>query len=313
MRVVGDIMRVPWANGGIPVESKMRLFFRALEELEDALDSRNEFYVLFAALSCLVIMRFIASTKPHPRLAILMRTLIHGFDDLWHFGLLFSIIYAGFACTAVLQFGAYVEAFKDFRTAFMTQWELMQGNLPEQGLDRYPLIFYTIFFHLIVFFLMINFLLAIIVEAFLKCKEDAQNDETEKSFLTDVALTIHAYIVGFRNRWPSRLVIAQELAGLDTFRVTDSQLAKMFPEWDHTSRAAFFKYYLSYPFCHIKQHKERLQGMSTEKFVEEVGMKLERMFDEHRDIQLFKEQEQEKAEALRKAEAAGNHGNGVSI
>jgi hypothetical protein len=282
--LLGDIMRVPWAAGDVTFPEKMREFFKGVEKIESVLDDQANLEMVFSILCAVSGIRFIVSTKAHPRLATVMTTVTNGLDDFWHFFILFSIVYCGFACHAVVQFGGYAIEFKDFKTAFMTQWVMMQGSIPEEGLSETPFtfIFYVLFFHVVVFFLMINFLLAIIVEAFLECKQGAEEDETELSFQADVVATIQAYIVGFRNGWPKRMAIVQEMDKLNTVRITDSMLADVFPKWSKQSRATFFKYYLSYDCCRLKPHWARMKGISREAQIEELEHRMRKMLAEQR-------------------------------
>jgi len=160
----------------------------------------------------------------------------------------------------------------------MSQWDMMQGGMPEEGLEEGLFICYVIFFHLIVFFLLINFLLAIVVEAFLKCKQVANDDETEKSFPADVALTIQSYIMAARNRWPRRLVLVHKMQELKTHRIIDTMLVNMFPNWSVQSRESFFKYYLGYEFCRLKPRQARMMGMSVHQAVDEIECRMKKLF-----------------------------------
>jgi len=158
----------------------------------------------------------------------------------------------------------------------------MQGSIPEEGLVDGLFISYVLLFHLVVFFLLINFFLAIIVEAFLKCKQGAEQDETELTFFADVGMTLHAYFVGLRNGWPRRLSIVRELDMLQTVRITDSMLADAFPKWSKQSRASFFRFYLSYDFCRLKPHAARMKGISREEQIEELEHRMRKLLTEQR-------------------------------
>merc|ERR1712008_442358 len=162
-----------------------------------------------------------------------------------------------------------------------SQWSMMQGEVPDEGLAERLFTLYVISFHLVVFFLLVNFFLAIIVEAFLHSKQDTVINDTELSFLQDVIWTIQATILGLRYRWPRRMLMVQKLEKFTTYRVTDSMMEEMFPTWSAQSRAHFFKYYLSHDFCHLKQHHARLKHLTRQGAVDEIERRIQRVLEEH--------------------------------
>ena len=64
-------------------------------------------------------------TEAHPRIAILVKTLRVGMDDIVHFVMLCLLVLGAFVALGVAQFGAYREDFKDLESAFRVLWEMM--------------------------------------------------------------------------------------------------------------------------------------------------------------------------------------------
>ena len=106
----------------------------------------------------MALIRLIFQTATHPRTAILINTLTEAAGDLWHFIILFCVLYFGFLVLGMSLFAEKREEFSTFPRAFETLWDMMLGSMLEGGeiaSSRWmvdPLLaFYMILYNLIVF------------------------------------------------------------------------------------------------------------------------------------------------------------------
>ena len=110
-------------------------------------------------------------TEFHPRLAILVKTLKVGWDDIVHFLFLFGIVLGGYIVLGMAQFGHFRPEFRDFDSSFRTLWEMQLGAMlangatPSQFWSANALLsFFQMTYMILLFFILFNFIIAIIVE-----------------------------------------------------------------------------------------------------------------------------------------------------
>jgi hypothetical protein len=123
----------------------------------------NVFYFIMSGAQ---LLRLIIQASAHPRLAILVNTLVEGIDDLWHFFLLLLIILVGFNLLGTAQFGGERSEFASGLKLFETLFDMLLGSLPESGLipsshwthDKLFMVFVLIYNALGSFF-MLNFII----------------------------------------------------------------------------------------------------------------------------------------------------------
>jgi hypothetical protein len=155
--------------------------------------------------------------RVHPRIAVLARTLVEGFDDTFHFLLLFGIIFGILAFVAWWTFGATIGSFNTVGVAAQRQFEMVIGEYPWDTIEGLPFltaVMYTIYlltYSILAFFILVNFFLAIVVDAFLNVKKGIINQVTENSSPFDtmdipVKLFLYSY-----NRFPPRRKILNRL------------------------------------------------------------------------------------------------------
>lgn len=123
-RVVSDVASVPFASPTLVFEAKVSRFFNAVDALNAALDVEEQLSSAAFALMILMLLRIIAATAVHPRTGVLTGTLLHGAGDLWHFTILFLIVFSFFAATAVWLFGSSRLDFSSLDVAMYTQFQV---------------------------------------------------------------------------------------------------------------------------------------------------------------------------------------------
>mmetsp|Transcript_924 Transcript_924/g.2032 ORF Transcript_924/g.2032 Transcript_924/m.2032 type:complete len:1682 (-) Transcript_924:65-5110(-) len=201
--IIGELISVPFADSNVSFSEKIAQLFSAVEGLLDAF--RFEAILANFSFACLMLMlvRIVYATAVHPRTGVLTGTIMKGLDDMCHFGLLFLLVFVTFSYTAFWMFGGDNRAFKDLGTSMTTQFDILLGALPEDFRDDVRMIAYVVFTNVVMFFLMLNFLLAIVVESYLKVREQIEANEAENTIVEDVAITFHHWIKSRYVGWPS--------------------------------------------------------------------------------------------------------------
>jgi hypothetical protein len=87
-----------------------------------------------------------------------------------------------------------------FGTVDYFNWGIRGPNekMPRAGIEMQ---FFAVLYFLTIFLLVLNFVLAIIVEAYVKLRQDLQEQETEQDFLTDLKDCMHASCLGMYYGW----------------------------------------------------------------------------------------------------------------
>ena len=118
-RIIGTegLAGVPWADTEIALEVKIGRFFNGLKDFTDTIAVESIMKIVYFIHATCALVRLIIQTSAHPRTAILVRTLLRGFDDLWHFLLLLSILFMGFLMLALAQFSGRQVLYQEIRNS----------------------------------------------------------------------------------------------------------------------------------------------------------------------------------------------------
>jgi len=170
---------------------------------------------------------------------------------MWHFFLIFCLIYAMMAAISSWQFGGsvYGDTYGTFGGALAMQFHFMIGELNDIWNQNSMFAIYFLVFMVFIFFLMLNFLLSIVIEAFLGVKKDLEDQITEQGFIADVIDLLRTEVKSWYFGWPKRhdlvvrlrLLYAKRTIGVGELRSTGT--------FD-TTRAAvsFVEHYCGYSF-----------------------------------------------------------------
>eukprot|EP00960_Hanusia_phi_P053817 762467-Hanusia_phi.AAC.4 len=123
--IIGGLVQVPFVDPEISFSDKVERFFSSLELLFDALKYKSMLDKMGLVLLFTMLFRILWATKVHPRVGVLIGTLQNGFDDLFHFAVLFLLVFVTFAFTAVWVFGDKRDDMADLSAAMTTQANLV--------------------------------------------------------------------------------------------------------------------------------------------------------------------------------------------
>jgi len=143
------------------------------------ISSRMELYSFFSGVAVvLFVMRMLKSLDFQERMGMVTRTIARAASDLWHFVLLFFIVFVGYAIVGVLLFGHQFEGMHDLShscitlTIFLLSLDATQFY-SSMSHAATPLAFYIFLWSyiFIVFFILFNIFLAILVDAYATVKQ----------------------------------------------------------------------------------------------------------------------------------------------
>jgi len=247
--LIRDLMLVRWASKDVLFEEKMDEFVAASDRLDKEIQSLQMRQTFVFILAMVMLLRVLAATYVHPRVALLVNTVVEGFDDFWHFLLLCTGIVTAFASLAVVFFGGDVEGAKTMGTAFSMQFDMLLGSLPEQFGETTFFTLYCLLFNVICFFFLVNFFLAIIVDTYAKVKGAIELSDAEQDLPTDVYEVLVVRFKKFHYGWPSiRQVIHTLQEQRAKFNTDCDTLAAVSPSWSRASRITFLQHYMRHKF-----------------------------------------------------------------
>jgi hypothetical protein len=87
------------------MSTKVGLFLHALDVLEEKVEEDAQLSLFYLVIAAMQLFRLLYATKAHPRIAILVKTLSVGLDDLAHFSILFVFLIGGYMALGHSQFG----------------------------------------------------------------------------------------------------------------------------------------------------------------------------------------------------------------
>eukprot|EP00746_Dinoflagellata_sp_MGD_P018519 gnl/MRDRNA2_/MRDRNA2_14293_c0_seq1.p1 gnl/MRDRNA2_/MRDRNA2_14293_c0~~gnl/MRDRNA2_/MRDRNA2_14293_c0_seq1.p1 ORF type:complete len:1101 (-),score=208.54 gnl/MRDRNA2_/MRDRNA2_14293_c0_seq1:43-3345(-) len=248
--IVVDTTTVPWTSTTESLKSKTEALLSAVEKIQSTVATQSSLLTLGFVGSMVSILSILYATSAHPRMAVLVNTLLKGADDLFHFFLLVLIIFIFFALAGMAQFGSSKAEFADFSSTLVFLLNCMLGAIPEyfgtEGELRSTL--YVFFFLMVAFFLCLNFLLGIIVDAFSAVKQDNVDLECESNFVSDLGASLQVYLTGIRHGWPSHGKILETLEGQSAKFFVDIESLSLAGSWNVKKRLQFLRYFSQYDF-----------------------------------------------------------------
>merc|ERR1719401_1909605 len=246
---MGPLVGVPWANAGMSLSDKYIRFHGNLQALLSHINSKKMQDKLGKVVLMLVLSRLVWTTAHHPRMAVMVKMLIHAWNDLIHFLMIWCVISVGYCCLAFLSFGPSRENFSTFAKAFETQFGMMLGEVPENWTDDWLFAVYILTYNVLVFCLMLNFLIGIVVDSYTTVTKDLDDNITEQSFVTDLIEIIYAKVKYTIMRWPAPKKIADHLRELNCRQRLDyNDLCRSGLFHKESSAQQFIEYYAKYSF-----------------------------------------------------------------
>mmetsp|Transcript_43641 Transcript_43641/g.100950 ORF Transcript_43641/g.100950 Transcript_43641/m.100950 type:complete len:767 (+) Transcript_43641:51-2351(+) len=176
-------------------------------DLQNIVQWLNTLHLVLFWLLALTMVKFWKAFGANRRLQLVTSTLFRAWTDIFHFGVVFVVIFLFFATCGHLLFGSDFPEFKtmgaSINTAFMTlagdftfyvvAFERHESVLPSSGLPRWLLGFWFWVYVIFVVLIVLNMLLAIVLEHYIELVE-------EMRLATD-APTLWRQTMNFFTRW----------------------------------------------------------------------------------------------------------------
>ena len=199
--LVGGLVQVPFVKPDVKFDEKVAQFFIALDGVFAELRLKSDLSAFGFAIMILNLIKVLQTTRAHPRVGVLVATIIKGLDDIIHFTLLFLIVWITFASTGTWAFGAEREEFMTLQAGMTTQFMMLSGEFPEGFEEEPKMIAYVVLSFVVQFLVMLNFMLAIVVDSYAKVKEDIEMQTTDSDIFTDVYLSAVNAFKGLIHQW----------------------------------------------------------------------------------------------------------------
>jgi hypothetical protein len=149
-----------------------------------AIIDKQEIYMELQGMSLLfVLLRFLGMMHFQPRLGLITKTLYNAAQDLFHFVILFMVVFIGFNYLSWWIYGSELDMFSTFNLAFNTNYKMMLGDTDAFAVmdlsgKNFIGVIYIYMFNVVVTLVLLNILLAILVEAYMKVAEEAEKKDT---------------------------------------------------------------------------------------------------------------------------------------
>ena len=204
--LVKGLVEVPFVSPDVKFDDKVKQFFAALDGVFEELQLKSDLSTFGFSIMILNLIKVLQTTRAHPRVGVLVATIIKGIDDIIHFTLLFLIVWVTFASTGTWAFGSEREEFATLQNGMTTQFMMLSGEFPE-GFDQEPkMIVYVVLSFVVQFLVMLNFMLAIVVDSYAKVKEDIELQTTDSDIFSDVYVSAVNASKGLIHKWPAGLL-----------------------------------------------------------------------------------------------------------
>jgi hypothetical protein len=175
---------------------------------------------------CVIYVQFVQLImyfNVHPRMALLTNTIKNGIDHMFHFLLLFAILFCFLAFMAHWMFGPDLDIFQTFPQTISEQVRILFGEYLVAGEGMKNLygpmfgiyVLYFITFMFVVSWTLLNFFLAIVVDAFVIVKEEISGANIHRNFFLDVYDCMVTPLQLKKNHWPDSKTL---LKALDQFQ-----------------------------------------------------------------------------------------------
>jgi hypothetical protein len=216
-KVLQGLEGIPWSNPDVRLQDKAQEFFKTMRDLMALISTEDTNNVICNVILLVNLLRVIQCTSLHPRLALLTGTVANAADDLWHTALLTCLLMLCFAGIGTWRFGNTMEEFGSFEQALQTEFQMLFGEFIDKWatdpqLPR-ELQAFVVLYLMVLFLLVLNFLLAIIVEAYMKVRQENTRLRIESEFFHDCWGAVSGAAQGIKCRWPSSAVLGNELVG----------------------------------------------------------------------------------------------------
>jgi len=160
-------------------------------------------------VTALLFMRFCLFLALHPRLAVLVDTLVYSADDLFHFMIYLAGIWLILGLFAHWQFGRELAEYATFEFTIWNQFLMFVGELGSAAEVKDSPIFqiYMGVFIFVTLIALMNFLLAIIMNAYTIVTDHLEDDKSEQNVVKDVFDMMLNCLLSWKHNWPATYVL----------------------------------------------------------------------------------------------------------
>lgn len=132
------------------------------------------------------------------------------------------------------------------------------GSVPDDFGTDMEFTIYVVVFNFVMFFLVVNFLLAIIVESYLRVKQDIESTNAEQEFFTDMGAVMVTLAKRWRHGWPKARTILRVIdVAVAKQHVSLALLKEVSGGWSRQSRQAFLDFYGRFDHIGVREQRKR--------------------------------------------------------
>lgn len=212
------------------IEQTMEKYFQVLDEVSAHVETEDTVQFVAYILILCSLAQLMCYMSVHPRIAVLIQTVRRAADGVFHFMIVFLMMFFVFAWLACWSFGPDRDMFASIMYAAIMCLQMLTGEFPFEPAWKVTLtqqIWYICYIFL-VFFLAVSVFLAIIVDSFSTVKRETVDlDHTERNVLVDLISLLHRWLWAKVLGWPNHRALALhlEITQYDRGPVTSLELA----------------------------------------------------------------------------------------
>ena len=249
-------LQIPWSDPEIAYDTKVGNCFSAVSNIQGLLQRERMLRLFAFVLMLCCVVRLIGYMTVHPRINLLVATMVEAGDEVLHFLVSFAVIFFMLALIALAFFGMSQPDFATFNSAALNLLLMVFGEIPNNlAMQPTNFIIFFIIVYCVTSLFMLNFFLAIVIDAYGAVKQSVTNQITEQSIFKD---TLEVFLLGLSRKlrgWPSHHAIIDKLHKLPpgetvTFRQLESVLG------DGETATNFVMYYRTYDLMAMDAENE---------------------------------------------------------
>lgn len=180
-----ETQRATIANDGLMAFDSAQVI-KIQDEIKLSISVSQELCAMVANYNVLLVIRFLIATMGHPRLAIIMKTLLNGMGDLLHLFFVFILIFMAYVMSGHILMGSRMPEMSTIKGSFgyclriVFAREYEYARITEQ--DMLTAGFWIITFVLLLVLVMVNMMLAMIFDNYGEVREHVFKSETIFAF-----------------------------------------------------------------------------------------------------------------------------------
>lgn len=231
----------PDANGVFSEANGVRgeeAYILSVDRFHEESSALSDFLVSYRLLLCwytvLLMVRFFGAFSAQPRLAIVTQTVARAGLELFHFMVVFFVIFFSYAIAGMFMFGRRLVEWSETYLAVNQAFQILFGDfdftyLAEENPVTARLWFVS--FLVMVMLILLNMVLAIILDTYTEVKTDANKSVPIWSELADLCQQLVIKVGFFKETGELKLtdVMAAVEMAEDNYRFNEDTLGEMLP------------------------------------------------------------------------------------